>query len=121
MDWHRLFGLFISDFFTNSPFEVELDGSYYNMLGFFQRVGKLERIINVGGLKMASIKKANELGSHKQYEYSASETVAATCTATAFFSHDPGPAQNPQAVQPPQPGARPAAAPAPTRTAQAMP
>jgi Tfp pilus assembly protein PilO len=29
------------------PFEMELDGPYYSMLNFFDRVGKLERIVNV--------------------------------------------------------------------------
>jgi len=31
------------DFYTEVPFEVELDGPYYSMLGFFDRVSKLER------------------------------------------------------------------------------
>ena len=38
------------EFYTEVPFEVELDGPYYSMLGFFDRVGKLERIVNVQGL-----------------------------------------------------------------------
>lgn len=84
------------EFFTEAPFEVELDGSYYNMLGFFERVGKLERIINVGGLKVAGLKKASEAGTRKTYQYAPSETVASTCTATAFFSHDAAAAQNTQ-------------------------
>jgi hypothetical protein len=25
MNWHRLFGLFLTDFFAGSPFEVELE------------------------------------------------------------------------------------------------
>src|SRR5215813_5520023 len=33
------------DFYTEVPFEVELDGPYYSVLGFFDRVGKLERIV----------------------------------------------------------------------------
>ena len=35
------------EFYTEVPFEIELDGPYYSMLGFFDRVGKLERIVNV--------------------------------------------------------------------------
>jgi len=42
------------EFYTESAFELELDGPYYSMLGFFDRLGKVERIINVsnpdGGL-----------------------------------------------------------------------
>jgi type IV pilus assembly protein PilO len=99
------------EFFTEAPFEVELDGSYYNMLGFFERVAKLERIINVGTLKMATVKKASDAGSKKRYDYAPSETVAATCTATTFFSHDAAP----QSTQ--QSGTKAAGA-APATTAQ---
>ena len=35
------------EFYSEAPFEVELDGPYYSMLGFFDRVAKLERIVNV--------------------------------------------------------------------------
>src|SRR2546426_11772181 len=30
------------DFYTEVPFEMELDGPYYSMLNFFDKVGKLE-------------------------------------------------------------------------------
>ena len=45
------------DFYTEVPFEVELDGPYYSMLGFFDRVSKLERIVNVSNLLVASTRK----------------------------------------------------------------
>ncbi len=35
---------------------MELDGPYYSMLNFFDRVGKLERIVNVSGLLVATTK-----------------------------------------------------------------
>ena len=38
------------EFYTEVPFEMELDGPYYSMLNFFDNVGKLERIVNVSGL-----------------------------------------------------------------------
>ena len=76
------------DFFTEAPFEMELDGPYYSMLNYFERVGKLERIINVNGLKVASLKRAKDAGANKNYNYSPGESVVATFVATAFFSHD---------------------------------
>lgn len=79
------------EFFTEVPFEVELDGPYYAMLGFFDRVGKLERIVNVSGLLVATTKKPSEAKAKKKYDYAPGETVVATCTATTFFSHDPEP------------------------------
>src|SRR3984957_5292692 len=34
------------DYYSELPFDLELDGPYYSMLNFFDRVGKLERIVN---------------------------------------------------------------------------
>jgi type IV pilus assembly protein PilO len=76
------------EFYTEVPFEVELDGPYYSMLGFFDRVGKLERIVNVSGLLVASTRKPSEAKAKKTYQYAPTETVVATCTATTYFSHD---------------------------------
>ena len=80
------------EFYSEVPFSVELDGPYYSVLGFFDRVGKLERIVNVSGLMMASTRKPGEAKPKKQYQYAPNESVVATCTATTFFSHDLDPA-----------------------------
>jgi type IV pilus assembly protein PilO len=76
------------DFYTELPFEMELDGPYYSMLNFFDRVGKLERIVNVSGLLVASTKKPSDAKTKHTYQYAPNESVVATCTATTFFSHD---------------------------------
>ncbi len=76
------------DFYTELPFELELDGPYYSMLNFFNNVGKLERIVNVSGLQVATTKKPTDAKAKHTYQYAANESVVATCTATTFFSHD---------------------------------
>jgi len=76
------------DFYTELPFELEVDGPYYSMLNFFDRVGKLERIVNVSGLLVATKNKPQEAKVKHTYNYAAGESVVATCTATTFFSHD---------------------------------
>jgi type IV pilus assembly protein PilO len=73
------------DFYAEAPFDLELDGPYYSMLNFFDKVAGLERIINISGLQLASTKAPNKLGHN--YEYAPQETVVAICTATTFFSH----------------------------------
>lgn len=83
------------DFYSEVPFEIELDGPYYSVMGFFDRVGKLERIVNVSGLLMATTKKPGEAKTKFQYQYAPNESVVATCTATTFFSHDLQPAAKP--------------------------
>jgi len=76
------------DFYTEVPFEVELDGPYYSMLGFFDRVSKLERIVNINGLLVASTRKPGDAKAKKTYQYAPNESVVATCIATTYFSHD---------------------------------
>ncbi|MGA9039921.1 MAG: type 4a pilus biogenesis protein PilO [Terriglobales bacterium] len=76
------------DFYTEVPFEVELDGPYYSMLDFFDRVGKLERIVNVSDLLVANVKKSSEAKTKHTYNYAPNESIVATCVATTFFSHD---------------------------------
>jgi type IV pilus assembly protein PilO len=76
------------EFYSEVPFEMELDGPYYSMLNFFDRVGKLERIVNVSNLLVASTKKPSDAKAKHTYQYAASESIVATCTATTFFSHD---------------------------------
>jgi type IV pilus assembly protein PilO len=76
------------EFYTEVPFEIELDGSYYSMMNFFDRVAKLERIVNVSNLLLANTKKGSEAKAKHTYQYAANESVVATCVATTFFSHD---------------------------------
>ncbi len=80
------------DFYTEVPFEMELDGPYYSMLNFFDRVGKLERIVNVSGLLVSTTKKPGDAKTKHTYQYAPNESIVATCMATTFFSHDIEPA-----------------------------
>jgi type IV pilus assembly protein PilO len=90
------------EFYTEVPFEMELDGPYYSMLNFFDRVGKLERIVNVSGLLVATVKKPTEAKAKHAYQYAPNESVVATFTASTFFSHDIEPAAG-TAARPGQP------------------
>src|SRR5215472_12049184 len=83
------------DFYTEVPFEMEIDGPYYSMLGFFDRVGKLERIVNISNLLVASTRKPTDAKARKTYQYAPNESIVATCKATTFFSHDMDPAGKP--------------------------
>src|ERR1700722_12818304 len=80
------------EYYSELPFDMELDGPYYSMLNFFDRVGKLERIVNVSGLLVANTKNPGEAKAKHTYLYAPSESVVATFTATTFFSHDLAPA-----------------------------
>jgi type IV pilus assembly protein PilO len=80
------------DFYTEVPFEMELDGPYYSMLNFFDRVGKLERIVNVSNLLVSTTRKPTDAKAKKTYQYAPNESIVATCHASTFFSHDMDPA-----------------------------
>lgn len=79
------------EFYTEVPFEVELDGPYYSVLNFFDHVGKMERIVNVSNLLIANPKKGTEAKVKHSYLYAPNESIVATCTASTFFSHDIAP------------------------------
>ena len=88
------------EYYSEVPFDMELDGPYYSMLNFFDRVGKLERIVNISGLLVANTKNPSSAKAKHTYQYAPNESVVATFTATTFFSHDldpggPGPGTKP--------------------------
>ena len=87
------------EFYTEVPFEIELDGPYYSVLHFFDQVSKLERIVTVSNLLMANTKKGSEAKAKHSYQYAPNESVVATCTATTFFSHDTQPAAAPSTAK----------------------
>jgi type IV pilus assembly protein PilO len=80
------------EFYTEVPFEVEFDGPFYSMLGFFDRLAKVERIVNVSNLMVASTRSPGAAKAKHTYQYAAGESVVATCLTTTYFSHDLDPA-----------------------------
>lgn len=94
------------EFYTETPYEVEIDGPYYAVLNFYERVAKLERIINVSHLMMSTTTKPQAAKVKKTYAYAPGESVVATCVATTFFSHDapatPPPADTKAGAQKPK-------------------
>lgn len=76
------------EYYTEVPFAMELDGPYYSMLGFFDRVSKLERIVNVSNLLVSTTKNATDAKVKHTYQYAPNESVVASFTATTFYSHD---------------------------------
>ena len=74
-------------YYVEVPFEMEMDGSYYDVLQFYDRLGRVERITNVSDLNMSSLVSARGTPAGR-YSYSANETVSAICTVTTFFSKE---------------------------------
>jgi type IV pilus assembly protein PilO len=76
------------EFYTEVPFDIDVDGQFYSVLNFFERVNKLERIINISNMKLSTTAKPSDAKVKKTFKYSPSESVVSSFTATTFFSHD---------------------------------
>ena len=93
-------------YYTEVPFDIELDGPYYSALNFFDRVSKLERIVNIGGLLVATTKNPSLAKVKHNYQYAPNESIIASFTATTYFSHDLTPSAAGAGTKPGTPGAR---------------
>jgi type IV pilus assembly protein PilO len=70
------------DQYFEMPFEVEVDGPYYAVSDFFDRLSKVSRIINVGDL----VFKSTVDGAGRKYPLRPGTTVSGTFVAITFFS-----------------------------------
>lgn len=86
------------EFYTEVPYDMDIDGPYYAVVNFFEKVAKLQRIINVSDLQIAGVKHSSDAKVKATYTYSPNESVVANCTTTTFFSHDAAPAAAPAAA-----------------------
>jgi type IV pilus assembly protein PilO len=77
-------------YYSEVPFDVEIDGPYFAMLNFFERVGTMERIVNIDGLRMSGIGSKAPSSVRHHYDYAPGETVTVACTAKTFFSQGSG-------------------------------
>src|SRR5271169_3739326 len=93
-------------YYTEVPFDLELDGPYYSALNFFDRVSKLERIVNIGGLLVATTKNPSAAKAKHTYQYAPNESIIATFTATTYFSHDLTPSAAGAGTKPATPAAK---------------
>jgi len=70
------------DIYTEMPFNVRLDGTYYSLLAFFDRLAREQRIVSVSNLSLG----APAGGGMGSFKVSAGETVGANCVLTSYFS-----------------------------------
>jgi type IV pilus assembly protein PilO len=73
------------DFYVEVPFAVRLDGTYYNLLRFFDRLAHEQRIMSVSGLSLGT----PESGGMGAYKVSSTETVGANCVLTTYYNKPP--------------------------------
>ncbi|HUA13750.1 MAG TPA: type 4a pilus biogenesis protein PilO [Verrucomicrobiae bacterium] len=93
-------------YYSEVPFDMELDGPYYSMLNYFDRVSKLERIVGISNLLVATTKNPQLANAKHSYQYAPNESVVATFTATTYFSHDSQPSTTGAGAKPGSPAAK---------------
>jgi type IV pilus assembly protein PilO len=76
------------EFYVEAPFDLNIDGPYYSVLNFFDKLASQERIVTVSGLQMASVDKSGDAKVRRKYSYAPQETVVASCLATTYFSRE---------------------------------
>lgn len=76
------------EFYTEVPFQIDIDGPYYSVMSFFERIGKADRIVNVNSLQMSNVANPGPSKVKTTYTFAPGESVVASCTATTFFSRD---------------------------------
>jgi type IV pilus assembly protein PilO len=74
------------EYYTEVPFEVDVDGPFYAVVNFFDRLQKMERIVSVSHLTMGSLKNGRT-AVKKSYAWSPNETVGASCVLTTYYSN----------------------------------
>jgi len=72
----------MKDYYVETPYAVRLDGTYYNLMNFFDRLAHEQRIMSVSGLSLGT----PEGGGMGQYKVLTSETVGANCLLTTYFN-----------------------------------
>jgi type IV pilus assembly protein PilO len=96
----------VQQYYTEAPFDMELDGRYYDVLQFFDRVAKLERIVNISGILVSTTRIPGDAKVKHTYQYAPNESVVASFTATTFFSHDLQSGAAANGTKPGTPGAK---------------
>lgn len=72
----------VMEYYVETPFSVHLDGTYYNLMSFFDRLAHEQRIMSVSGLSLGS----PTGGGMGAYKISSGETVGANCVLSTYFN-----------------------------------
>jgi Tfp pilus assembly protein PilO len=75
-------------FYTEVPFDIDADGPYYSVLNFFDRISKLDRIVNISNVLVSTTRNPTMAKVKHTYQYAPNESIVANFTATTYFSHD---------------------------------
>ena len=72
------------NYYTDEPFKLRVDGTYYAVLDFFTKLATAPRIVNVSDLSMGA-----PGGGGGTYKVLPGETLGVDCIMTTFYSSGP--------------------------------
>jgi type IV pilus assembly protein PilO len=74
--------LVTKDYYVEMPFNIHVDGTYWALVNYFDRLAHEQRIISVTSISLGP----PAAGGMGAFQVSPSETVGANCTVTAYFN-----------------------------------
>lgn len=72
--------------YVEVPFKLRVDGGYFALVDFFDRLGQAQRITNVSGMTLGT----PVASGHGSYKPAATETVATDFILSAYYNRPPG-------------------------------
>lgn len=73
------------DFYVEMPFKIHLDGTYWGLVNYFDRLAHEQRIVSVTDIDLSS----PTGGGMGAYDVSPNESVGANCMVTTYFNRGP--------------------------------
>ena len=68
------------EFYAELPFDVNLDGPFFNLRDYFERIAATDRITNVSGLDLDALEETSS-----DYQYSPGSTVKGSVKVTTYY------------------------------------
>jgi Tfp pilus assembly protein PilO len=72
------------EYYTETPYAITIDGPYYGVVSFFEKLAAQTRIVNVDGIQIKGFGTRNA----SSYPIGPNDSVAVTATAKTFFSKE---------------------------------
>ena len=73
------------EYYTETPYALQIDGPYYGVLNFFEKLAAQTRIINAEGIQ---IKGFGGRGGQSQYPIGPNDSINVNATVKTFFSKE---------------------------------
>ena len=82
------------EFYTEVPFGIQIDGPFYGVMSYFEKLAGQTRIVNVSDMQMKTTAKQS------QFPLGPNDSVSVTATAKTFFSKEAAAAPAPASTTP---------------------